>query len=77
MAPRDRSILFALIAFNLVLKLLWLDVNELAHDEPFTVYWSQQPLAAFGEMLRTENNPPLYFLLIKAWSAIEIGRAHV
>ena len=67
---KTRILIFALIAFNLVLKLLWLDVNELAHDEPFTVYWSQQPLAAFWEMLRTENNPPLYFLLIKAWSAI-------
>ncbi|MBK8498532.1 MAG: glycosyltransferase family 39 protein [Flavobacteriales bacterium] len=66
---RDGYLLLALIAFNLVVKLLWLGVNELAHDEPFTVYWSQQPLSAFGEMLRTENNPPLYFLLIKAWSA--------
>lgn len=60
----------AIIGFDLVVKLLWLGTNELAHDEPFTVYWSQQPLGAFWEMLRTENNPPLYFLLIKAWSAI-------
>jgi len=67
---RDRYILFALIAFGLVVKLLWLDVNELAHDEPFTVYWSQRPLPELWAMLRTENNPPLYFLLIKAWSAI-------
>ncbi len=66
----QRLLLPALIATNLVLKLLWLGVNELAHDEPFTVYWSQQPLGAFWEMLRTENNPPLYFLLIKAWSAV-------
>ncbi len=70
MLPRDRFLLLALISFNLVVKLLWLGVNELAHDEPFTVYWSQQPLSAFWEMLRTENNPPLYFLLIKAWSAV-------
>ena len=64
-----RLLLIAIIAFNVVVKLLWLGTNELAHDEPFTVYWSQQPLGAFWEMLRTENNPPLYFLLIKAWSA--------
>ena len=67
---RDRFRLLALIAFNLVVTMLWLGTNELAHDEPFTVYWSQQSLGAFWEMLRTENNPPLYFLLIKAWSAI-------
>lgn len=65
----SRILLLALIAFNLVVKLLWLGVNELAHDEPFTVYWSQQPFDVFLNMLRTENNPPLYFLLIKAWSA--------
>lgn len=59
----------ALIITNAVLKLLWLGNNELAHDEPFTVYWSQRPLNELWEMLRTENNPPLYFLLIKAWSS--------
>lgn len=69
MSSRDRSILFGLIAFNLAVKLLWLGTNELAHDEPFTVYWSQQPIASLWAMLHTENNPPLYFLLIKAWSA--------
>lgn len=68
-ARADRLLLLALLALNLVLKLLWLGVNELAHDEPFTVFWSQRPLTELWAMFRTENNPPLYFLLIKAWSA--------
>ena len=66
----DRLLLFGLVAVNLVLKLSWLDVTELAHDEPFTVFWSQRPWAELWAMFRTENNPPLYFLLIKAWSAV-------
>lgn len=65
-----RSIVLALVLVNVALKLLWLGVNDLSYDEPFTVYWSQQPIGRFWEMLRTENNPPLYFLLIKAWSAV-------
>ncbi|MEO8590886.1 MAG: glycosyltransferase family 39 protein [Flavobacteriales bacterium] len=65
-----RFILPALIIANAVIKLIWLGRTELAHDEPFTVYWSQQPLADLWAMLATENNPPLFFLLIKGWSAM-------
>lgn len=65
-----RLTLLALVAFNLLVKLLWLGQNELAHDEPFTVYWSQRPLAEFKAMLLTENNPPLHFLITRWWSAL-------
>ena len=57
-----------LVALNALLKFSWLGVNELSGDEPFTVFWATRPLSEFWEMLRTENNPPLYFLLIKAWT---------
>lgn len=62
--------LLALLVLNLVLKLCWTGVNELAGDEPFTVYWAQRPLADLLGMLRTENNPPLYFLLMHGWSLL-------
>ena len=65
-----RLTILALVAFNLLVKLLWLGQNELAHDEPFTVYWSQRPLAEFKAMLLTENNPPLHFLITRWWSAL-------
>ena len=68
---QTRSLLLpGFVLVNLVIKLLWLDRVGLVHDEPFTVYWSQRPLAELWAMLATENNPPLYFLLIKAWSAL-------
>lgn len=70
MPVRDRTMLIALVLANLAVKLLWLGRNELAHDEPFTVYWSQRPLAELWAMFRMENNPPLHFLLTKAWSLL-------
>lgn len=64
----DRGIILGLLALNALLKFSWLGVNELSGDEPFTVFWATRPLNEFWQMLRTENNPPLYFLLIKAWT---------
>jgi mannosyltransferase len=64
----DRLLVLGLVAINLAVKLAWSGANELAHDEPFTVFWSQRPFAELWAMFRTENNPPLYFLVIKVWS---------
>lgn len=55
---------------NLALKLAWTGVNELAGDEPFTAYWSLRPLGALFGMLHTENNPPLYFLVMHGWAKL-------
>ena len=66
---QDQRLLYGIVALNLLLKLTISTDGPLVNDEPFTVYWSQQPLDAFWKMLRTENNPPLYFLLIKGWSS--------
>ena len=65
-----RWLIPALLTLGLALKLCWTGVNELAGDEPFTVYWAQRPLADLFGMLRTENNPPLYFLLMHGWSLL-------
>ncbi len=70
MPQRDRIVLIAFVAANLLLKLLWLGRNELAHDEPFTVYWAFRPWSEFLGMLGTENNPPFYFLLIRLWATV-------
>lgn len=68
MQRTDRLLLAAFVLLNLVLKCSWLGVDPLYNDEPFTVYWSQRPWHELWAMLSTENNPPLYFALIKAWS---------
>lgn len=64
----DRWLITLLLLANLALKFSWTGVNELAGDEPFTVFWAQRPLSALFAMLRTENNPPLYFLVMHYWS---------
>ncbi len=66
----ERIVALVLVLINLALKLAWTGVNELAHDEPFTVLWSQASWKELWAMFRTENNPPLYFLLIKGWSVL-------
>ncbi len=67
---RDRVLLFSLLVLGLLLKLSWLGTNALAHDEPFTVYWALRPWAEFRAMLGSENNPPLYFILMRGWAAV-------
>jgi len=60
----------ALVLANMALKLGWTGVNELAGDEPFTVYWALRPWSELFGMLRTENNPPLYFLVMHGWEKL-------
>lgn len=65
-----RWLIPALLLLNLALKLSWTGVNELAGDEPFTVYWAQRSVSELFGMLRTESNPPLYFLIMHGWSQL-------
>lgn len=64
----DRWLIAVLLLVNIALKFNWTDVNEMAGDEPFTVFWAQRPLTALFTMLRTQNDPPLYFVLMHYWS---------
>lgn len=64
---KDRLLMAGLFALCLLLRLLWLAVPPLAHDEPFTVYWAMQPLGRLMGLFASENNPPLHFLLMHAW----------
>jgi len=61
------SIIFIL---NIILKIIFLKDNDLAGDEPFTVFNSQGSLHDISSMLKDENNPPLHFFLIHFWIKI-------
>jgi len=39
-------------------------------DEPFTIFYSQADFLSLFEMLKTENNPPLFFILLHFWIKI-------
>ncbi|MFZ4520991.1 MAG: glycosyltransferase family 39 protein [Bacteroidales bacterium] len=50
-----------------VIRFLFLESNDVAMDEPFTVFNAQADLHTLFGIFPTENNPPLYFLLMHFW----------
>jgi mannosyltransferase len=56
-----------LVLLNLVLKILFLDNRDVSMDEPFTIFYAQVDFRTLFEMLRTENNPPLFFIILHFW----------
>lgn len=56
-----------LFLLNMILKMLWLGSMEVAMDEPFSIWWAGHPVNEILQMLKTENNPPLHFLLLHYW----------
>ncbi|MCB9171246.1 MAG: glycosyltransferase family 39 protein, partial [Flavobacteriales bacterium] len=56
-----------LVALAVVVRSLFAGTAELSNDEPFTVFQAHRDLGHLWAMFRNENNPPLFFLLIKWW----------
>ncbi|MDQ3101461.1 MAG: glycosyltransferase family 39 protein [Bacteroidota bacterium] len=56
-----------LIVASLILKLIEIGTNDLAHDEPFTVLQAHRSIAGLFKILPEENNPPLHFLFMHFW----------
>lgn len=63
----DTKIVLVLFALTFFLRLVYLDYFSLNFDEPFTVFYSQMSFEHIGEMLKTENNPPLFFVIMHYW----------
>lgn len=65
MAKRNSFLVWGLILIvNLILKGLFLTENDIALDEPFSIFHSQQSLGELVELFPKENNPPLHYLLL-------------
>jgi uncharacterized membrane protein len=56
-----------IFVLNVVLKFLYISSNDIALDEPFTLFYSQMDLGSIFKMLQTENNPALHFLFMHFW----------
>ncbi|MBP6641357.1 MAG: glycosyltransferase family 39 protein [Bacteroidia bacterium] len=65
----QRPWVLALVVFavNLLLKALFLGAQDIALDEPFTLFWAQRPVGDILELAKNENNPPLHFLIEHIW----------
>jgi len=59
-----------LLLINFILKVIYLGFVDIAGDEPFTIFYSQSDYETFTNMLHTENNPPLFFILLHYWIGI-------
>jgi 4-amino-4-deoxy-L-arabinose transferase-like glycosyltransferase len=53
--------------FNVVLRAFGIEINSLAGDEPFSVYFAQMDIPDILRHLRPGNNPPLYELFLHYW----------
>jgi 4-amino-4-deoxy-L-arabinose transferase-like glycosyltransferase len=66
----DVILICALIILNIIIKSLFLDDYNIDLDEPFTIYHAQGSLWDIANLLRWENNPPLFFVILHFWIKI-------
>ncbi len=59
--------ILAFVVLNLVLKLVFISSKDISHDEPFTIFHAQATWDELWLMLKTEPNPPLFFILLHFW----------
>ena len=67
--PRQYSLLFPILFFlvNIVLRWFGIEINSLAGDEPYSVYYAQMDIADILRHMRPGNNPPLYEIFLHFW----------
>jgi mannosyltransferase len=66
---KNEVIIITLFFFiiNFFLKILFVTKNEIAMDEPFSIFYAQMDLPSIFTMLKNENNPALHFILLHFW----------
>lgn len=61
-------IVIAIILLNVILKLIGITSNEVALDEPFTLFYAQQSISDITHLSIEGNNPPLYMYFMHFWT---------
>jgi hypothetical protein len=58
------------VALNLICKLWAITENDVAHDEPFSIYFAQLSPTEIVRELKNGNNPLLYELILHFWTRL-------
>jgi hypothetical protein len=66
----ETTLICLFILVNLILKLFFINVVPIDGDEPFTLFFSQVSYSELWEMMQTENNPPLHFIITSVWTKL-------
>jgi mannosyltransferase len=64
------TLLVAVLAVGMAWRCHWIAARSLWYDEALSYFMSRYPLSHFLEELADRNHPPVYFLLLKAWTAV-------
>jgi mannosyltransferase len=52
---------------NSILRIWFIASQDVAMDEPFSIFWAQQSLSEIWHLAAFENNPPLHFFIEHFW----------
>lgn len=65
LSSRKFQVLFLLtiVVSNLILKFSFIHQDQISFDEPWTLFFSQQPLPLLLDNLASDFHPPFYFIL--------------
>lgn len=67
---RTHLLFGTLLGIHLLYTLTSIGLFPVDLDEPFTIFHSSQSLSDIVALMKEENNPPLYFMLIHFWEKI-------
>ncbi|UKN00342.1 glycosyltransferase family 39 protein [Paracrocinitomix mangrovi] len=55
------------LLLNIIIKIAFLNVMEIGHDEPFSIFCAHKDVSYIVEAMSRGNNPPLFEIILHYW----------